>query len=354
MRVNALLIGFGNVAQGFVSVLVEKRDRLKTLGIDLTLVGVVEGTRRDGKYHSAYSTDGLDLETLLRIKREEGSISAYPDAGGHASPLDLIKRSSAQLMFEATPTNLRNGEPALTYMKTALELGMHVVTSNKGPLVFALNELKKLADLNKVELKYSAAVAGALPIIPTGEHALRGANISLIEGILNGTTNYILTQMAHRGIDMKDALAEAQRKGIAETDPRLDIQGDDTAVKLLITANSIMNYDATISAVRISGIEHVTRDDVLAATKRGNILRLIGTARNIDGSLDMTVGVEEVGPDHPLFWVNNTSKGVILDTDMLGKIVLIGGESNPQFTAGAMLRDVLNIFHNSEKSSHVV
>jgi len=345
MQINAILIGFGNVSQGFVSVLTEKTDRLKAFGINLTLVGVVEGTRRDGKSHSAYSVDGLDLETLLRIKLQGGSVSTYPNAGGHDSALDLIKKSRAHLMLEATPTNLRNGEPALTYLKTALELGMHVVTANKGPLVFALRELEELAKRNRVELKYSAAVAGALPIIPIGDYALTGANVSSIEGILNGTSNYVLTQMAEKGIEMKEALAYAQVRGIAEADPRLDIQGDDTAVKLLIATNSIMHFNAKISEVKISGIQHLTREDVLAARKRGHTLKLIGTAHNRDGSLDMKVGVEEIGPDHPFFWVNGTWKGATLDTDLLGKIVLIGGSSNPKYAAGAMLRDVLNIFH---------
>jgi len=142
LRVNALLIGFGNISRGFVAVLASKRDRLRQeLGIDISIVGVVAGTRRDGKYHSAASADGLDLEVLLRIIEQGSSVSAYPSAGGNDSALDLIKRSDAQLILEATPTNLRNGEPAFTYMKTALGLGMHVVTANKGPLVFSLREL---------------------------------------------------------------------------------------------------------------------------------------------------------------------------------------------------------------------
>ena len=330
-------------------ILTKKRAQIRdAVGIDLSIVGVVEGVRRDGKYHSAFSADGLDLETLLRTKQQKGTVSAYPNAGGNDSTLDLIKKSEVQLMLEATPTNLRNGEPALTYIKTALGLGMHVVSANKGPFVFALKQLKGIAKMNRVELKYSAAVGGALPIIPIGDCALIGAHVTAIEGILNGTTNYILTQMAEKGVGMKEALADAQRKGIAETDHRLDISGDDTAVKLLIAANSIMQSDTRISDVRISGIEHVTHDQISAAREKGHVLRLIGTARSIDGLVDMNVEVREVGQDHPFFWVSGTSKGVILDTDILGKIVLIGGESNPQLAAGAMLRDVLNIYRNSQ------
>lgn len=289
----------------------------------------------------------MDLGTLLRIKSQQGTISAYPNVGGNDSTPELLKKSNVQLLLEATPTNLRNGEPALTYMKTALQFGMHVVTSNKGPIVFALKELKDLAKLKKVQLKYSAAVAGALPIIPTGEHTLMGARVTAIEGILNGTTNYILTQMEERDIEMKEALAEAQQKGIAETDPRLDISGDDTAIKLLIATNSIMHTNLKILDVKISGIEHVTHEDILVAKKKGHALRLVGTARRNDGSVDMHVKVEEVEAGHPFFWVNGPWKGVIFDTDLLGKIILIGGESNPQLAAGAMLRDTLNIYRNS-------
>ena len=243
-----MLIGFGNVSQGLVKSIVDRRDRLReAFGIDLSICGVVEVVR--GEYHSAFSSEGLDLDRLLSVKRQVGVVSAYSNGGGNDSALDLIKKAHARLLIEVTPTNLRNGEPALTYIKTALESGMDVVTSNKGPIVFALNQLRNLAKLNKVELKYSAAVAGALPIIPTGEYTLTGAEVSSIEGILNGTTNYILTQMEREGVGMKEGLAEAQRKGIAETDPRLDISGDDTAFKLLIASNSIMQSDNKITDV---------------------------------------------------------------------------------------------------------
>ncbi|MGA2784594.1 MAG: homoserine dehydrogenase [Candidatus Bathyarchaeia archaeon] len=347
MLVSVLLIGFGNVSQGFVKSLVDRRDRLReAFGIELSICSVVEVVR--GEYHSAFSSTGLDLESLLRVKRQEGVVSAYSNGGGHDSTPDLIKKSRAQLLIEATPTNLRNGEPALTYIKTALESRMDVVTSNKGPLVFALNQLRNLAKLNKVEFKYSAAVAGALPIIPTGDYTLTGAQVSSIEGILNGTTNYILTQMEREGVEMKEGLADAQQKGIAETDPRLDISGDDTAFKLLIAANSIMQSDTKITDVSISGIENVTHDDIMAAKKRGHALKLIGTARKTNSGVDMKVQVEEVGPEHPFFGVNGTSKAVLFNTDILGRIILSGGESNPQLAAGAMLRDILNIYRNSK------
>lgn len=126
-----------------------------------------------------------------------------------------------------------------------------------------------------LDFRYSASVAGALPIIPTAYYGLMGSKVDSIEGILNGTTNYILTQMARRKVEMKEALLEAQRLGVAETDPRLDIEGYDTAIKLLVAANSIMRSEARISDVKVSGIENVTTDTIRAAESRRYSLKLI-------------------------------------------------------------------------------
>jgi homoserine dehydrogenase len=347
VKINTVILGFGNVGRGFASVLLRKAEYLhKRLDIQLIVLGVVE-IGPDGSFHSAFSEHGLDLMKLLETRRKTGTISAYSGAGGHYSSLELIERSGAQLMLEMTPTNLKEGEPGLSHIGAALARGMSVVTSNKGPLLFGFKDLKRLAEDNNVGFGYSAAVAGALPIIPTGCYALAGCQVDSIEGILNGTSNYILTEMTNSGVAMQQALVKAQQMEIAETDPRLDIEGYDTAFKLLISANSIMDADAKISDVKVSGIEHVTQDAIEQTRSRGCMLKLIGRARRTDDHVDMSVGLEEIHPEHPFYSVNGIWKAVKFETDLLGGIVLLGGKSDPELAAGAMLRDIVNLARES-------
>ena len=352
MKITAILVGFGNVSQGFVSVLTKKRNYLReAFDLEMSIVGAVEG--REGKFHSAFSKNGLDLEMLLETKRKAGRISGYPNAGGDASPFDLIRESEAQILLEATPTNLANGEPGLAYIRAALNAGMHVVTSNKGPLIFGLRELRTTARAKGLDMRYSAAVAGALPIMPTLYYTLMGCQVNSIEGVLSATTNYILTQMVEKGVGMRAALSEAQAMGIAEADPSIDLQGYDTAVKLLIAANSCMGCCKKISDLRVSGIENVGAETIRAATTRGRSLKLIGRARRIEADVEISVGLQEVAPASPFYNVNGTQKAVMFQTDLLGQVTIFGCESNPEIVAGAMLRDILNIVHDSQGSQRV-
>ena len=348
MKIKTVILGFGNVGRGFASVLLRKAEYLRErFNMQLVVLGVVE-TGSDGIFHSAFSENGIDLMKLLETRRKTGTISAYAGGGGHHSSLEVIERSGAQLMLEATPTSLKDGEPGLSHIRAALAQGMSVVTSNKGPLLFGLNELRRLAEDNHAGFRYSASVAGALPIIPTEYYALAGCQVNSIQGILNGTSNYILTEMTNSGVTMQQALAKAQQMGIAETDSQLDIEGYDTAFKLLLSANSIMDIDARISDVRVSGIEHVTQMTIEHARSKGCVLKLIGRAKRTDNHVDMKVGLEEIRPEHPFHSVNSIWKAVMFETDLLGEIVLLGGKSDPELAAGAMLRDVVNLVRESQ------
>ena len=348
MKVSTLLVGFGNIGQNLASVLLRNSDFLRsTFDLEIQVVGAVE-TDLHGEFHSAFLQEGLDLATLLKVRRETKVVSSYPRAGGHLTSHYLIHHSGAQLMLESTPTNLQNGQPGLSHLQSAIQQEMSVVTSNKGPLLFALNELRKQAAYRGVGFGYSAAVAGALPIIPTAYYSLAACRVNSIEGILNGTCNYILTRMTQTGANVESALAEAQQMGIAETDPSLDIKGYDTAFKLLVAANSIMDADKRVADVKISGIEHITREMIQEAKRKQRLLKLIGRARKVNGSLEMTVGVEEIGPDNPFYSVNGIWKAVLFDTELLGEVVLLGGKSNPQLAAGAMVRDIVNLVQQGQ------
>jgi homoserine dehydrogenase len=235
-----------------------------------------------------------------------------------------------------TPGNIQTGEPGLGFMKAALNSGKHVVTSNKSPLSLAFSELSGLSLKNGVKLKFEATVGGAIPIINTCTNELKGNTILNIYGILNGTTNYILSKMGEEGIDFKVALKEAQNLGFAEPDPSYDLKGVDSAAKVVILANSIFGMDIRISDLKVSGIEGITSETVELASEYGFAIKLVGDVKNRE------VSPRLVALDHPLNVPGNLN-AVLVQTDTAGDISLIGAGAGPKETSSAILGDVLSI-----------
>jgi homoserine dehydrogenase len=246
------------------------------------------------------------------------------------------------VLIEATPTNIVDGEPGLTHIRTALGKGMHVITAAKGPLVLRFGELKALADQKGVSLKFSAATAAALPTVDVGEFCLAGAEILSIEGILNGTTNYILTRMHREGIDYEEALAAAQALGIAEPDPSLDVEGWDTASKLVIIANHLLGASLTLNDVEVSGITGVSRQMIEEAKAQSKVIKLIGRTDK-EGRVVAGVAPRALGPEHPMANIHGAEKGLTFFTDSMDRVTVTGGKSDPKGAAAAMLKDLINI-----------
>ena len=216
------LIGFGNVNQAFTQLIHEKHKELQEkYGLNTTIVAI--SGRSKG---SIYDEDGLDLDILLKKFRETGSLESYPKGVRGLSSLETITDTGASIIVEATLTNIETGEPALTYVRTALSHGKHVVTSNKGPAALAYEELKKLADRNGVMFRIESTVLSGTPAINFATENLAGNSIIGIRGIINGTTNYILTKM-ESGESYEQALREAQELGYTEKDPTADVEGWD-------------------------------------------------------------------------------------------------------------------------------
>ncbi len=188
---------------------------------------------------------------------------------------DIIGDLEPGVLVECTPSDLRTGEPGLSYLMAALEKGWHAVAASKGALVLRFKELIGLARQNGVQLKFSGAVAAALPTLDVGIRSLAGADVLGIEGILNGTTNFILTRMGE-GMDSEQALREAQDKGIAEPDPTLDIDGWDTACKLLLICNAVMRTDFSLGEVQVEGIRGISHELVIKAGQLGKAIKLMG------------------------------------------------------------------------------
>jgi homoserine dehydrogenase len=259
---------------------------------------------------------------------------------------EVLSSVPGEVLVETTPTNIKDGEPGMTHLRTALGSGKHVVTAAKGPLVLRYRELKDLADKGKVRLMISAATAAALPTLDVGLSCLAGTEVLNAEGILNGTTNYILTRMHEEGTPYKDAVAEAQKMGVAEPDPSLDVEGRDTANKILLIANEVLQAGLSLKDIPVEGITRVTPEDIQRAKKEGKIIKLIGKAEKKDGKVAASVAPMALPLDHPLASVRGTEKAISYLTDTMDRVTVSGGKSNPVGAAAALLKDVIRIYRN--------
>lgn len=324
------ILGFGAVGQGVASAILAKKEFLKKGGIDLRVVGISDSKG------SEINSRGIDLESALKMKKQKGTI-----AKGMESGVDIIREVEHDIVVEATPTNIETGEPGLSNMLAAFEGGRHVVTSNKGPLALRFTELKEAAEDNGVFFRYEATVGGAVPIFNLVHEALAGNKVQGIEGILNGTCNYILTRMAEERMPYELVLKEAQELGIAEADPTYDVEGIDSACKLVIIANSIFGKDATYRDVEVTGITKITPEALELANRNNYVVKLVCEAGD-----KLTVAPRLVPKRHPLA-VGGTLNVASILTDLAGRITIIGKGAGSVETASSILSDILYIARNS-------
>jgi homoserine dehydrogenase len=336
VKVRIILVGYGVVGQGLTSILLRRRlETIRDYGFNPRIVAIVD------KGGAAIDEKGLDFERMLKLKKEKGSVSLDPDVGHpKMSPLQTIEEVEAEVMVEASSTNVQNGEPGLSHITKAFKTGKHVVTTNKGPLALAFPDLTELADHNRVFLRFSGTVGGGTPVLEFAKKCLAGDKILATRGILNGTTNYILTEMGENHIGFQEALKNAQRLGYAETDPTNDVDGIDPACKIVILANWIMNRKITLKDVKVTGIRGVTAQDLEAAAKRGNTIKLVGS---VDG--EARVEPTEISKRDPLC-VSGVLNAVTFVSEFAGEETIVGRGAGGMETASAVLRDLLDIRTN--------
>ena len=265
------LIGFGGVGQAFVKLLVEKKKYIfEKYNLDLKVKYILKS---DG---GIYESNGIDLEELAEFINKKKSIKEHILWKENLKFEEMIQNNDVDTLVELTSTNIETGEPGLTHIKRALESGINVVTGNKGPIILKYKELKEIADKNSVKLKVGCTTGGALPSINGGLYDVAGSEIQAIEGILNGTTNYILSKMSMEEVSYEEALAQAQKDGIAEANPSLDVLGYDTACKIVILANVLMDANIKLEDIEVKGITEVKLDTIKESKKENEKLKLIG------------------------------------------------------------------------------
>ncbi|MED1116622.1 homoserine dehydrogenase [Bacillus paramycoides] len=337
MKIQVVLSGYGTVGREFIKLLNEKHLYInETYGIDLAVSGVI------GRNIAIHNEEGLSINDLLLYGGGTAAIEKYIE---HYPENRGTININGTVLVESTATNLKNGNPGKQYMEQAIENQMDVVAISKGALVTAWSELNEEARISGSRIRYSGATAAALPTLDIGQLSLAGCHIEKIEGILNGTTNYILTKMYEEDKTFEEALHEAQNKGIAETNPSLDISGMDSACKLLLLTNSLMGTEYSLKDIHIKGIEDITKEQIQSVKEQNKSIKLIASAyKDDDGNINLKVQPCDIEKEHPLANINGTEKGITFFTDTMGQVTTIGGASNPRGAAAAALKDVINLY----------
>ena len=335
------LVGFGAVGRGLAEMLAQRHDRLlERFGADIRIVAVC--TRHWGVDYP----DGIDCAALLHAVGT-GEMAAFPGARGWDAA-EMIATVDADVVVELSPTDMTTGEPATGYIRAALERGIHVITANKGPVALHLAELEQLARAKSVTFGYEATVMAGTPALRLGWSDLAGCEIDEVRGIVNGTTNYILTQM-RRGMDYSAALAEAQRLGYAEADPAGDVEGYDAAGKAAILANVLLGAGLTPANVEREGITGISRDMVAAAESAGECWKLIARVWRDGAAVRASVRPTRLALDHPLAGVNGATNALTIRTDLLGEVTIIGPGAGGVATGFAIVADLLAL-HRARRS----
>ena len=330
-----ILIGLGTIGQSYCQLLENrKEDLLTNYGIDSKIVAVADskGVAIDEK--------GINISDILSVKKNNKSVSDLSIGDKSKTSIDLIEEIDAELLVDATPTNIQDGEPSASLLESAMKTKKNIITANKGPLALAFSSIIEKADYNNVILKYSATVGGGTPILEFGRKCLEADRILEMHAILNGTTNYILTEMDDRGLSFQDALKEAQELGYAEADPTLDVDGFDAAAKLVIMGNLLLGKELVLNDLKIEGIRDITQKDITKAKDNGNTIKLIASVNNM-AKVEPVI----ISKNDPMS-VSGALCSVKFVSEFAGEEIIIGKGAGGMETASAMIRDLVEIKQN--------
>jgi homoserine dehydrogenase len=335
-------IGFGVVGQGLAEILRDKKEALKQdEGFEAKLVAI-----SDLMKGSIYHPNGLDIDTVLHVLKETGNLENYPKTPGLVTGWDSLKtirETNADTIIEVSYTDVKTGQPAIDHCKAAFESGKNVVMTNKGPVALAYKELSEVAKKHGVYWGFEGTVMSGTPALRMPIATLAGNNITEIRGILNGTTNYILTKMETEGVSYEEALKEAQELGYAEADPTSDVEGYDARYKIVILSNYVMNAPLTVEEVSCKGITDITLKDIEEAKAEGKRWKLLAKARKEGGEVIASIAPEKVDVTDPLASINGAVNAITYECDLLGTVTLSGAGAGKVETGFSLLIDLIAI-----------
>src|SRR5205807_5698273 len=337
MRSRIVLAGFGNVGREFARLLLERRSELSRVhGLEPVVVGILTG-----RHGSVERAQGIDLRKALRLADAGVSLESCGRAVSGSST-EYIRRVRADVMIEITPLRISPRQIALDHIVTALTTGKHVITANKGPVVYHYRRLKKLSRAHGLGFRYEGTVMDGAPVFNLFQETLRGIRILSFEGILNSTSNLILSMMG-AGRSYEEGVKSARHMGLLETDPAMDLEGWDATVKACLLANVLMGGRLRPEQVPREGIASLTAKRIEAARSAGKRMKLIARGWREGGCGQPSVSLEAVALDHPLASVDGTSSSLVVRTDMLRELQIIERQPALRQTAYALYSDLLAI-----------
>ncbi|MFC1566021.1 homoserine dehydrogenase [Candidatus Neomarinimicrobiota bacterium] len=344
MKTKIALIGFGTVGQGLCEILLSKEDYLKSkYGFEASIVAITDVLKG-----AVYCKEGLDIQQCLNLAKSNKSLEEYKCEGSNCycekgwDSIRTIKETNADIICELAYTDVKTGEPAITHCKTAFEIGKHVVTSNKGPAALQYSIIQKLAKNNNVKFMIEGTVMSGTPVLNLVNGPLAGCEITAIKGILNGTTNYMLSEMEN-GMTYTAVLKKAQELGYAEADPTGDVEGFDAMAKVIILSNVVMNAGISADEVDRQGIKNITPKMISDAKKENSRWKLIGSIKKVKDGIKASVKPEKLPLSHPLANIMGATNALTFTTDLLGVVTIIGAGAGKIETGYSILTDILEI-----------
>ena len=313
MHYKLALIGFGNVARALARLLIRKQELLKSqYDVTFSFTGIATG-----RHGFAVNPDGLDIQKILELVESGKDISSLNNSQlPITDSLAVIQNSTADVMFENSPVNTQTGQPALDHIRTALNLNMHAITANKGPVVHGYRELTALARSKGRQFKFESTVLGGAPVFSVYREAFPLAELISFKGIFNGTTNVILSRMEN-GETYEDALKYCQSIGLAETDPTNDVDGWDAAIKVAALVTVLMDTPLTPQDVNPTGIRGITAEMIAKAKAEGKRYKLVCSAEKDGDKVTASVAPQLVDSTSPLYGMMNSSTGITFRTDVI-------------------------------------
>jgi homoserine dehydrogenase len=343
MHYKLCFIGFGNVARSLAKLFLRKEDLLRQKGITFSVTGI-----STGRHGFAVNPKGIDIQKALELV--ESGQSIIPLTNYHlriTNSLEVIQHSQADVMFENSPVNTQTGQPALDHIRTALNLNIHAITANKGPVVHGYRELIALAKSKGRQFRFESTVLGGGPVFSVLRETFPLAELSSIKGILNATTNIVLSRMEN-GESFEEAVEYCQSIGVAETDPTKDLDGWDAAIKVAALVTVLMDTPITPQQVNPTGIGGITPKMIAKAKAEGKRYKLICSAEKVGDKITASVGPQLVDATSPFYGMMNSSTGITFRTDVILDYSIIETEredmkGGPVETAYGLFADFVNI-----------
>ena len=342
--VKIVYVGFGIVSQGLAEIILRNNSVLPLdKNIEVQTVGILDTIKG-----SKLDTKGINMQHIL-ANANNGDYSLLTE-----NILDIpkaIQEINADIVIEASFTDIKTGQPAISHIETALNSDKHVVTTNKGPFALAYEEISNLAKLKRKTLAIEGTVMSGTPIINVLNTGLLGSDITAVSGIMNGTSNYILSKM-EVGMTYNDALSQAQKLGYAEADPTSDVEGLDTLAKVMILANVVFDAQLIQEDIEVKGISEITLSDVKEAAADNKRWKLIGSVWKDDkGIVHGSVCPKLIPMNDSLYGISDATNALKITSNILGDTTIVGAGAGKIETGFALYNDIISIV-NSEKLKH--